>query len=158
MPAQDVACAILLCGGADVGKIITALRFSIGKRDYYIARDDLRDGCIGLCAADCLQSAATNHNSLKIRLNRDNLAKLFHNDRVFKRAAAKPTMIFGKRRAEHPEFLRKRPPDARITPGIAGDHLAALIKIIGVGQKTRECIADHILSFGVAEIHLGSVS
>src|SRR3546814_12784400 len=63
-------------------------------------------------------------------------------------------MIFGKRRAEHTEFLSERGPDRRIAPAVAVDEFLAGFEIIGIAQEAGERVADHVLRFGVGEIHL----
>ncbi len=81
------------------------------------------------------------------------LPKLFHDQRIFEMPAAKAAMLFAERRAEHAEILCQRFPDAGVATAVAGDHLLAAVEIIGVRQKAAECFADHVLRFGVAEIH-----
>jgi len=62
-------------------------------------------------------------------------------------------MLLGKGRAEHPEFLRQRGPDGGIAAGIAIDELLTRLEIIGIGQEAGQRVADHVLRFGVCEIH-----
>src|SRR3546814_10997169 len=62
--------------------------------------------------------------------------------------------IFGKRRAEHTEFPSERGPDRRIAPAVAVDEFLAGFEIIGIAQEAGERVADHVLRFGVGEIHL----
>ena len=113
MAAQNITCAVLLRGGADVRQIITALRFGISKGDDHIAADDFGDDGIGHRAANGLQRAAAKDNGLQIWLNRDDFAQLFHDERIFQMPAAQAAMLLAKRRAKHAEILCQRFPDAR---------------------------------------------
>ena len=67
-------------------------------------------------------------------------------------------MFFGKRRAKHAKFLRERGPDRRIATRVAARELLARFEIIGVAEKAGERVADHVLRFGVGEIHFLSPS
>ena len=67
-------------------------------------------------------------------------------------------LVFVERGAQHAEILRQGFPDAGVTPRAAGNHLATAIEIIGVRQKTAQGFADHVLRFGVAEIHVKCLS
>ena len=62
-------------------------------------------------------------------------------------------MFFAEGRTKHAKILRECLPNACVTPAAAGDHLAAAVEIVGVRQKAAQCVADHVLRFGVAEIH-----
>ena len=62
-------------------------------------------------------------------------------------------MLFAERGAQHAEILGQSLPNSRVTSRAAGKHLAAAIKVICVRQKAAQCVADHVLRFGVAEIH-----
>ena len=126
---------------------------SICKANDDIAADDFRDNRVSNSAANSLQSTAAQDDSLEIRLNRDDLAKLFHDQRIFEISATKATMFFAEGRTKHAKILRQCLPNACVTPAAAGDHLAAAVEIVGVRQKAAQCVADHVLRFGVAEIH-----
>ncbi len=75
MAAQHIACAVLLRGGADICKVVAALRFGISKGDDDIAADDFGNDRIGHRAANRLQRAAADDDGLQIRLDRDDLAQ-----------------------------------------------------------------------------------
>ena len=150
---QHITCTICLGRGAQIGQIIAALRFGIGKGDSGIAGDDLGDHRIGDWAASVLECAAADHHGLQVRLDRDNLAQFLHHDHVFQRAAVHPAVLFGEWRAQNAQILCQGPPDPRIAAISAGQHLLAALKIIGVGKEARERVAQHVLRFGIVEIH-----
>jgi len=150
---QHIARAILFRGGAQVRKVIAPLRLGIGEGDDCIARDDFGDHRIGLGPADGLQRAARDDDGGKIGLDPDDLAEFFHHDRIFERPAAEAAMLFGKGRAQHAKLLRQCGPDRRIASAVAADELLARFEIIGVAKETRQRVADHVLRFGVSEIH-----
>src|SRR3546814_10655019 len=71
---------------------------------------------------------------------------------MFERAAAQPALLFGKSRAQHPQILRQRGPDRRVAALVAGDEALPGLEPIGIGQETRQRIADHVLRVGIGEI------
>ena len=153
MAVQHIARAVLLRRCANIGKVVAPLWLSICKANYDISANDFRDNRVSDSAANSLQSTAAQDDGLEIRLNRDDLAKLFHNQRIFEISATKAAMFFAEGRTKHAKILRQCLPNACITPAAAGDHLAAAVEIVGVRQKAAQCVADHVLRFGVAEIH-----
>ena len=153
MAVQNIACSIGFGCGTQIGQVVTALWFGISKGYRRFAADDARDDCIGLCTANSFQSTTANNDSLKVRLNRHNLAHFFHNQRVFKVTATKAAMFLRKRRAQHAEFGRKGGPDTGVAACFAVDHFLARIKAVAIGKKARQRVADHVLRFGVGEIH-----
>ena len=48
---------------------------------------------------------------------------------------------------------RERGPDRGVAARVAVDELLARFEIMGVGKEAREGVADHVLRFGVGEIH-----
>jgi len=136
VPVQHPAGALLLGTGLQVRKVIAALRLGIGEGHDGVARDDLGDQRVGLRPAHRLQRAARDDDGRKIGLDRDDLAQLLHDDRIFQRAAAQAAMLLGKGRAEHAEILRKRGPDRRVAARVTGDELLARFEAIRVSQKT----------------------
>ena len=150
---EDEARAVGLGSGGDVGQVVAALRLGIGKGDGGIARDDAGDHRIGHRAAHGLERAAADHDGLEPGFDRDDLAQFLHHDHVLDRAAAHAAVFLGKGGAGQAQLARQRFPDAGIAPFGAGQHLLAGFEVIRVSQKARERIAQHVLGFGVAQIH-----
>ena len=150
VPVQHIAAARFGRGGFQIGPIIAALWFGIGKGDDHLSGDDAANHIVAPAAV--FQGTAADHHGGQIGFKHQLAAELLHHNHIVDHAAAKAALTFRKGCAEDAEFFGKGLPRIR-RPAVLAADLHAGVMVVAVQQVTLQRVAQHGLGVVEAEVH-----
>src|SRR6185437_3862624 len=150
---QDEAVAILDRGQRHIVEVEARLLLHMRETQSEIARRDRADevGAL-LVARRVLHEGAAQYDGLKVGLERQRLAELFHHDHGLDRAAAKAPVAFSKGRAEEAHLGVIAPQG--LAPALPGRPIGlARLEPVTVLHQPRDIVAQLLLFGAELEVH-----